>query len=203
MATMKDIRAYSWDCITYMSEENAKRLCAEQCRNWAMIYHDRDTKEDGTQKQPHRHLVVTFETKKSFASVCRLFAMYAEGQNSLCEPVKDLGACLDYLTHKNDPTKWQYDRKEVIISSTAWFDKYTKTVDEETDNDRFVDDLLAPSTTFSVVSMARKYGRDFMRNMRSYMEFRKVALFEEMGGNAIDYFAHDSQAEQFNDIVKE
>ena len=51
--------------------------------------------------------------------------------------------------------------------------------------------------------MARKYGRDFMRNMHSYMEFRKVALFEKMGGNALDYFVQDSQAEQFNDIVKE
>lgn len=48
-----------------------------------------------------------------------------------------------------------------------------------------------------------KYGRDFMRNMRFYMEFRKVALFEEMGGNPLEYFAQDSQAEQFNDIVKE
>lgn len=196
-------RSYSWACITYMDEGNLRRFLTEQCRNWAWIVHDRDVKEDGTPKEVHKHVVCTFERERSFGQVVQLFAMYAEGQNTLVEPCQSLEASLEYLTHENDPQKWQYDRKEVIISSSAWYGKYIGAKERAEENEKFVNDLLAPSSRFSVVAMARTYGRDFMRNMRSYMEFRKVALYEEMGGNALDYFMKDSEAEAFNDISKE
>lgn len=196
-------QSYSWCGIWYASEDALRKYLQEQCRNWAYMYHDKDVKEDGTLKDPHFHFVATYDQRKSFAQVCRTTTLYRGDQNVLVEMCRKGIACaLEYLWHKNDQGKFQYDQRKVVISSKEWFERYIRGNDES-DNDRFVDDLLAPSRTFSVVGMARKYGRDFMRNMRSYLEFRKVALHEEMGGNPLDYFFQNSQAEQFNDNVKE
>ena len=196
-------QSYSWAGVWYASEDALRKYLKEQCRNWAYILHDQDTTNEGLPKEPHYHFVATYEQRKSFQQVCRTTVAYRGDQNCLVEMVwRGLAPALEYLWHKNDSGKFQYDQRKVVISSKEWFERYIRGNDE-TENDRFVDDLLAPSKNFSVVSMARKYGRDFMRNMHSYMEFRKVALFEKMGGNALDYFVQDSQAEQFNDIVKE
>lgn len=197
-------QSYSWCGIWYASEEALKRYLTEQCRNWAYMLHDKDVTEEGTPNEPHFHFVATYDQRKSFQQVCRTTTLYRGDQNVLVEMCfKGIAPALEYLWHKNDANKYQYDKRKVVISSKEWFERYI-TGNDESENDRFVDDLLAPSRAFSIIAMARKYGRDFMRNMNSYLEFRKVALHEQMGGNPLDYNGTtDSQAEQFNDLTKE
>lgn len=184
-------RFYTWGLIMYGTEEQVKRLCTEQCRNWAYALHDKDTLEDGTPKVPHFHVIATFDQQKSFATVVRLCKSYTE-QNVMAEPVGDIGGAMAYLTHETEKAieggKYQYDREIVRYSSKDFYTKYVKG-EEVSENEAFVEDLLCPEEQFSVIKLAKRYGRDFIKNVRSYMDFRMMALAEQSGVNPLHYSA--------------
>lgn len=194
-------RFYSWGLIMYGNEEQVKKLCTEQCRNWAYALHDHDTKEDGTPKEPHIHVVATFDQQKSFATVVRLCKSYTE-QNVMAEPIGDIGGAMAYLTHETEKAvadgKYQYDREIVRYSSKDFYTKYVKG-EEVSENEQFVEDLLCPENQFSVIKLAKRYGRDFIKNVRSYMDFRMMALAEQSGVNPLHYSyrAYSSREEEW------
>ena len=211
---VKQSRFYSWGYIAYGDESNIARFCREQGRNWAYVLHDKDLKEDGTTKEPHYHVVITFEQQKSFASAVRIAKEYLEG-NVMAEAIADLGGALLYLTHETDSAiadgKYQYDREIVRYSSKDFYTKYVKG-EEVSENEQFVEDLLCHERDFSVIKMAKRYGRDFIKNVRSYMDFRLMALAELSGINPIHYhtqafsteerFAIDRNANECNNFLK-
>lgn len=196
--------AYAWGLITYGNEEQIKRLCNEQAANWAYALHDKDVNEDGKPKEAHWHVMLTFEQAKSFNVVCKMTKSYIPDQNTMAEPVKDLQGALRYLTHKDDQGKYQYDEMIVNYSKKAWYEKYSQTKQEkqaskEEDNEAFLNDLLCPKRDFSVRKMAVKYGRDFIKNCKAYIDFRSMALAEEAGINAVDYLyaSYSSEEREF------
>lgn len=194
-------RFYSWGLIMYGNEEEIKKLCTEQCRNWAYALHDHDLKEDGTPKEPHYHVVATFDQQKSFATIMRLCKAYSK-QNVLAQPIGDIGGSLEYLTHETEKAvadgKYQYDREIVRYSSKDFYTKYVKG-EEVSENEQFVEDLLCAEEQFSVIKLAKRYGRDFIKNVRSYMDFRMMALAEQSGINPLHYSyrAYSSQEEEW------
>lgn len=216
MKNEQKTRFYSWKMISYMSEDNLRRALAENCRNWAYILHDKDifTAEDeksnpknkeGTLKTPHFHVVCTFDREKSANQVTLLFDSYSEGQNTMKMPCMDIGDSLLYLTHETQSAiqdgKHMYPRGDMKISHEAFYAKYIKG-DEVTDTDTFVDDLLSES--FSAERMGRLYGRDFIKNFRSYIYFREVVHKERAVQKSTkfhyDYFS-DSYVNEFGEVV--
>lgn len=207
---------YTWGIVTYGTENQVKRFCNEQGKNWAFACHDKDTNKDGVAKEAHTHIVITFEQRKSFASVVRLAKSYMTDCNSMAEPVHDIGAVIAYLTHETEEAirhgKYQYDREIVRYSKKEFYTKYMKG-EEISENDQFVDDLLCPEKDFSVIRMAKRYGRDFIKNAGKYIEFRSMALAEVSGVNPLHYhYASYSasereffreNAEAVNSFVKE
>lgn len=86
-------------------------------KKWAWILHDKDLKKDGTKKEPHIHLMCSWERKTTKDSViankfgCRL---------NQIENIKGTwGDALAYLTHANAPDKYQYDN-EAVKSNFDW-----------------------------------------------------------------------------------
>lgn len=211
-------RFYTWDCVSYLPEEAVKKLCIEQAKNWAYAYHDKDvwSEEDekenpkheaGTPKTPHFHILLCLEREKSFDALLRIVKLYG-AENTRIEPIsKDwIAERLEYMWH--DPSnghaagKYQYDREIVKYSSRQWLDKYIKG-EEPTSNDEFLDDLLAPASEFSVVKMARTYGRDFMKNFKNYLDFRKYALAEQTGVYVPEQYARDTYQKGDADYLAE
>lgn len=176
-------QAYTWGLVTYETEEKISAFCREQGRNWAFAKHDKEG-------EPHTHVVITFEQRKSFQSVMRLAKTYLANGNTFAQPVKDIGGALLYLTHETDEAtkagKYQYNREIVKYSSKDFYTKYVKG-EEVSDTEQFVNDLLCPKEQFSVVRLAKRYGRDFIKNVKAYIDFRSMALAEETGTNALDY----------------
>lgn len=178
----KSQRAYSWNIITYMQEADLLRCLRETAKNFAYILHDEDAREDGTKKEPHYHVVVTYSQQKSGAVVASIFDQYANGQNSRYQVAFDLQGCLLYLTHETEEAKtagkYQYERKKIVLSSQSFYNRYVKDEEqaarEQADNDTFVNDLL--SAEFCPIKMGRKYGRDFIKNFRSYVDYRSICL---------------------------
>lgn len=159
-------RYYSFNVVSYASLDELLPLI-HQSRHWCYILHDKD---DG--KDPHFHLLMTFQTARSVQNVYK--AVMSE-QNTFAEPLKDFAGSLTYLTHGNDPDKHQYDESEVVYDDEDYWNHYCVPNKEPT-REEFVDDLI--SDNYTPIAMAYKYGRDYIRNIKSYEYFRHLVRGE-------------------------
>jgi len=73
---------------------------------YAMIYHNRDCKE------PHYHLIINFQRKFRKQHLQQIFRKFQS--NIYIEPIRNLKDSIQYLIHKNDKSKFQYDKSEII-----------------------------------------------------------------------------------------
>lgn len=75
--------------------------------------HDRDSNElDEEQKKPHYHHIIAFEGPTTFNNVQKLIAPLNGPIPKKCHHVK---GSIQYLTHKNNPEKVQYDEKDILL----------------------------------------------------------------------------------------
>jgi hypothetical protein len=82
----------------------------EQCPQYAWIIHDKDINhETGELIEKHVHAYVEFPNPRSFKSVAELLNV-PENQ---VQKVIDKNGILQYLIHKNQPEKYQYDFNDI------------------------------------------------------------------------------------------
>lgn len=98
-----------------------------------VVYHDRDVKEDGTQKKPHYHVMVMCRNCRSEMSVAKLVHMCG-GANSVYEPVSSKIGYARYLCHMDNPEKTTYESDEVMSLCGADYLELALTKAEKNDN---------------------------------------------------------------------
>lgn len=165
-------RYYSFGIVTYDTNADIQGFC-DNTVHYCYILHDKD---DG--KAPHYHIFFTMQKNAKCLNIVQLFKLYGsdDKQNTFCRCVKkNEYNCYDYLTHKNHPNKYQYNESDIVCDDVSKWQK----VEQVIDIDSFCDDLFAP--TIDIPMMCRKYGRDFMRNIKSYLYTREVVLYENSG----------------------
>lgn len=182
-------RYYSFACVTYALEGLEERL-KQSCKKWAYIIHDKD------EQIVHSHVICTFSQNKSIKQVCEIISGETE-QNTFAQDIKDAESIFDYLTHTNgydeDGKKYIYDKNEIKSNDLDYWKSRAK-IDEglgDADkNEKFIDDLIHMT---SVKQMCIQYGRDFMKNIKSYMYIRDLISKEECG-NALNSIFYDDLA---------
>lgn len=164
---MSCLRFYTHSIVTY----NSLDCCFElfnQAKHFAYIIHDRDKTDE------HIHILATFSREKSFTAVRK---MVIGEQNTFTQECRDVESLLDYFLHDNEPDKERYSPESIYYDDEVYWKKRVNDGEVNVDkNDMFVDDLMSPEMTVNF--MARKYGRDFIKNYRSYLEFRKLLSAE-------------------------
>lgn len=172
---MSSDRFYSFKCITYLPNEILKeRLKHKDISHYCYILHDKDTVEGGELKEGHIHLLITFKQPKSINSVRKIFE---HKQNTLAKPMEDVVHDIQYLTHKNDPDKFQYDEKDIVTDGSTYWSRLAKSEDIDNGNEAFINDLCDPN--ISLREMAIRYGRDYMKNYRAYHHFAQEMVKDE------------------------
>ena len=163
-------RYYSFRIITYAREEEFQNLLKYGTK-WEYIFHDKDVKEDGTLKEPHWHINIILREWKTIKGVCNLI----EGsQNSLAIPMNDKRDAHEYLTHKNDPDKFQYS--ENLIKSSE--KKLWKEIESKTDeNENFIE--IVESQAMTLREKAIRLGKDYIKNYFKYESFIKEMQEQE------------------------
>lgn len=152
------VRFYSFKIVTYNTLEVVEAFCSS-CKHYAYALHD---KED---TDPHFHVLATFSSNKSFEAVKKLMG---GNQNTFVQPMTDKFNDFLYLTHENAPEKYQYSKDIVITNSREFFiASESKTIT----NEEFVFDICF--STKSLIELAVKYGRDYIKNFRKYSDFAK------------------------------
>lgn len=165
-------RYYSFRIITYAREEEFQNLLKYGTK-WEYIFHDKDVKEDGTPKEPHWHINIILREWKTIKGVCNLI----EGsQNSLAIPMNDKREAHEYLTHKNDPDKFQYSENLIKSSEKKLWEEIESTADE---NERFIE--ILESQTMTLREKAIRLGKDYMKNFYKYENF--ISLMKEEESN--------------------
>lgn len=110
---MSDKRYRNWATILYpeSATENWEEILSE-LKSPILIspLHDQDINPGGEKKKPHYHILFTFEGKKSNEQIKEITdKIGAVGQ----EPVASLRGYARYLTHRDNPEKYQYDERGV------------------------------------------------------------------------------------------
>lgn len=111
-----------------------EKWLAENCIDYSYIVHDKDVDENGDLKNNHIHVVFTLKKAK-----IRLSTTINNLSNTLiCSPfaisldkADNYPLCLQYLIHRNNPDKYQYDLKDVI--SNLPFEELSMVLTETSD----------------------------------------------------------------------
>lgn len=159
---------YSYSLMTYAKPEEFARLL-KVAKHWAWIFHNRDNKE------PHYHIYVSFVTKKSPKQILEIID---SKQNTFWEGMKGTPQdLLTYFTHEKEVTKAQYEYSEIQFDDEKYWSKGADAENKENENQEFLEHLLKKT---SRREMARKYGKDYMKNYRAYEEFANMLQYEEL-----------------------
>jgi hypothetical protein len=172
--------------ITYNEPSSFEPLLKAHCKHWAYICHDKDD------KVKHWHIIAVFDDKKTPNVAISIFKSLP--QNTMINNIRYGVASYEYLTHNSDGArkdgKHVYDcclihqddddywviqwRTDTEVKKAL---EAEKAEEWEQSNEAFLLNLLAPK--IDVKKMAMKYGRDFIKNYQSYMNFRYEVLKDE------------------------
>ncbi|NLI74793.1 MAG: plasmid replication protein [Euryarchaeota archaeon] len=113
MSKKKSIKKRNWAFILY--PESAPKNWVEQLTKTGLQcavspLHDKDINADGTPKKPHYHIILTYSGPTSYNVVKRLTEQFNAPIPQALEQIKGY---YRYLTHKDNPEKYQYDANEI------------------------------------------------------------------------------------------
>lgn len=163
---MSICRNYSFNIVTYITDISSIIDFCSSTFKYAYILHDKDLN-----KSPHFHIICTFKQNKSFDSVRNLFPNH---QNTIVQKLIDKYGAFDYLTHKNDPDKFQYSDNLVVTNDLKYF---SRPLSKEFSNEQFLFDICF--STSSQYDLALRYGRDYIIHRSQYLEFKNIVLTEQ------------------------
>lgn len=163
-------RYYTFCIVTYaLDVEIEDFLNVGIVSNYAYILHDKDNTD------PHYHILFTTKANYTCKNIVKIFnECCPSDQNTFCRPVsKSTTGAYQYLTHSTDRAKeqlkHQYSEDEIVTNNSS---RWAKVQNEGLSVDEFCDDLFADD--ININAMCRKYGRDFMRNIKAYMYCREL-----------------------------
>lgn len=172
----KNQRARNFACITYHMEDVIKsvlELYAGAINHYAYICHDKDYKEDGTLKEKHYHVILSFYNARTVSAVRKLFP---SNQNTLAQIVHDKTAMFAYLTHEDEPEKVQYDKSLVVCDDREYWDKLSTVGENDNRTLSLLEDIIK---RVPLREMVLRYGRDFVINRQHYYYFAVRMMHQE------------------------
>lgn len=159
--------------------------------HYAYIKHDKDQKEDCSLDVVHFHVLLTFHSQHTLSScenvVEKLSDLLQADYNYFLVPLNgskgdSLAEKYAYLTHKLDRKKHQYSEDDIVSDDKAhWSQILAESRNaelREDGNEMFLLDLFS----LSDIKLAKRYGRDFIRNYNSYTDFR-CRMLSQYNGN--------------------
>ena len=185
---------------TYATESDFKAVLTgkrDSVRNLCYIVHDKEEDRD-----THIHFLVTLSESMQMQRVAGWFKKCKDTKgeicNTFCEELLSKDAMEEYITHSGkfaQKGKHQYDENEIKVlegiqdarghikgkqdlARERAERKEQHQQETEEQNETFLNDLIARKPHRE---MAKKYGRDYMKNHKAYAEFAGLVVLEETG----------------------
>jgi len=74
--------------------------------------HDKDTNPDNTPKKPHYHIILVYQNPTTYKNVKENICDYLNCP--IPQPLESVKGYYRYLTHLDNPEKYQYNKNEII-----------------------------------------------------------------------------------------
>lgn len=184
-------RIRKFSLVTYAPSDivnNILQSHIDDIQCYAYILHNLDTNADGELKTVHTHILLYTFNAHTPRAVCKWFTCVDDSGkpiNTLFEPIHNNIAAYDYLTHKNNPDKYQYKETDIIAYNPDYF------TDNETTEDNGYNALNDLLQGVPLRQIARTYGRDFIRYYSAYKNLANDIVGEELRNR----FTVDEQCE--------
>lgn len=160
--------------VTYLNRDEILRVLntfSSRVRGAVFILHDRDVDESGSLVEPHYHIVLRTVAPHAVSVILSWFKRFQFSdqnglKNSFGEPVFDLTASCDYLTHYNNPEKFQYETKDLFKFGDFGFYRTSYTNGDH--SIEIVDKML--NDCYPLRNLVIEYGREYVYHYRAYKE---------------------------------
>lgn len=183
--------------VTYLSNEQLEEAILKRkayITGFAYINHE----PDDSDKVPHTHVQINSTRSRRMSDYLGWLKGYIDEKglpiNSRIEETLSIAGVHDYFLHNRpeDAGKHQYNEQDIKIltciadpwgeqtklemSEVAIEEMLAKKEANADDCEQMIDDIISmiPSR-----QMARKYGRDYMKNFKSYRQFASMVVMEE------------------------
>lgn len=149
-------------CITYVEPPDFQHVL-RACKRYAYIYHNEDNNAH------HYHVLLRMLNGHTVSAVKSMFGMFSI-QNTLVEYMSHPYECFTYLTHSDNPEKWQYSISDIHSDSLYYWQSLIDEDDIQQKNARIIqllDDIIAD---VPYRKMVERYGRDYVINFSRYVD---------------------------------
>ena len=130
----QDNRSRNWSWIVYpdSAPEDWRTILDEMGEKWIESpLHDKDVNETTNEpKKPHWHIIISFVNKKSEEQA---LAISKKLNAPAPQKVGSLQGAVQYLWHRNNPEKAQYDKSEVVAHNGFKYRQYLTDIGVDTD----------------------------------------------------------------------
>lgn len=114
MKNNKNQRTRNWTLVLYpdSAPANWKNIIDDLHIQYAISpLHDKDQNEDGTSKKPHYHILLVFESVKSYSQILEITELLNAPIPQTCNSPKGL---VRYMLHLDNPEKHQYEQSDLV-----------------------------------------------------------------------------------------
>lgn len=130
----KDTRARNWSWIVYpeSAPENWITLLDEMGEKWIESpLHDKDVNETTNEiKKAHWHIIISFANKKSYKQMVGISKLLNAPEP---KSIANLQGAVQYLWHRNNPEKYQYNKSDVVAHNGFKYRQYLTDIGVDTD----------------------------------------------------------------------
>jgi hypothetical protein len=117
-------RTRNWSVIVYpeSAPENWRDILDQEHIKWVESpLHDSDINSTGEQKKPHWHIVLMFDSNKTYEQVKSITDKLNTVVPQKCNSVE---GSVRYMIHIDNPEKFQYNRDDIVVHGNVDISKY-------------------------------------------------------------------------------
>lgn len=185
MAASKSIKKRNWCFVVYPTKEQLEKACSDYDGadgygtlpdDWLQRLqlsgltfavsplHDKDFKEDGSneRKKPHYHVIVVYGSPTTFNNVKSLTDSF---NAPIPQPLEQVRGYYRYLTHKDNPDKFQYAEKDIITGGGFNISDFIELTKSEVTEIKFQLQELIRSKSFFEYCSFMDYVQDNMERI--------------------------------------
>lgn len=132
----KDERTKTWTFVIYpeSAPENWREIIGKEHTPWVESpLHDKDVNADGELKKPHWHVLMMYNSKKSFNQIKRLTDELNAPNPQPCRNTKGM---VRYFAHLDNPEKFQYSKDDIRVYGGADIKQHLTSASEQK-NERY------------------------------------------------------------------
>lgn len=111
---MKNVKKRNWAFVLY--PESAPKDWLDLLQQTGLQFcvsplHDKDLNADNTPKKAHYHIILIYDGPTTYNNVRQLTESLGQ---PIPQPLEQVRGYYRYLTHKDNPEKYQYDEKDIL-----------------------------------------------------------------------------------------